>query len=189
MDCRRAAVVLLPLACLVGAGCTPQAQTLPLAPPPPAAAPEAKREPDLPKRPPGPKSGVAAGDFYVKEASWGKRTPAECEQFHDQARRAYQQALDVDPNYQPAYLGLARLYVATGDHERAVATYQKGLAANPKQPVLEFELGVCLGRRREWGPATQHLQAALDLDPENRRYANTLGFCLACAGRYDETFT
>src|SRR5207253_2655498 len=43
------------------------------------------------------------------------------------------------------------------------------------------------GRRKEWEPAGDAMGHAADLEPTNRQYANVLGFCLARAGRYDQS--
>jgi tetratricopeptide (TPR) repeat protein len=46
---------------------------------------------------------------------------------------------------------------------------------------------MCYARKKEWTPAVQDFQKAVELDPENRPFANTLGFALARAGQYDES--
>jgi tetratricopeptide (TPR) repeat protein len=143
------------------------------------------KEKELPKHDPQPSLLVAYGDFQAREAAG--RTPVEQEQYYDHARRAYQKALEQDPNNLPALQSLAHLYVAIKDHDRANATYQRALKAYPKDASLWFELGVYQTKCREWDPAVQNLRQALALDPENRFYANWLGNCLARAGRYDDS--
>jgi tetratricopeptide (TPR) repeat protein len=151
-----------------------------------ATAPVVK-EKELPKRDPQPSLLVAYGDFQFREAADASRTPLEKEQIYDRARRAYQKALEQDPNNLPALQSLSHLYVALQDHDRAIATYQRTLKAYPKNASVWFDLGVYQSRCKEWDPAVQNLRQALTLDPENRFYANWLGNCLARAGRYDES--
>ncbi len=152
------------------------------------SAAEIRKEPDLPKRQPKAATCVAYAVFSERSAADGRCSPADQERLRDQARRAYQQALQIEPNDLPALTGLARLYVTLEDHERAVATYQKAIQAYPKDASLWHELGMCQARHKEWDPASQNLRQAVELDPENRVYSHSLGFCLARAGRYDESF-
>lgn len=190
MDRRAAFVLALGLA--TGAlGCAPHG-TLPLVSSDTQATPTATAEPDLapddgkPHKPHA-STCVAAGNLAEKTADEPLRGPAEREQLLDQARKAYQQAIALEPDYVPAHQALARLYVKLGDNERAVATYQKVLKAHPKEAPLWFELGMCYSRQKQWDRALENLRHAVTLDPENRYYVNTLGFCLARAGRYDES--
>jgi tetratricopeptide (TPR) repeat protein len=140
-----------------------------------------------PKRPPKPDTCVAAGDFYAREAVNKDRGSAAQEQLRESARKAYQQALTLDPRYIPAHHALAQLYTAMDDHEHAVAIYQQALKIQPREPQLHFQLGMCYGRLKDWPAAVTSLQKAVDLDPENRPFVNTLGFALARAGRYPDS--
>jgi Flp pilus assembly protein TadD len=145
-----------------------------------------KPAPDLPKRQPKPDVCLAAGNFYADEAKAPNCPPQRGQELREQARLAYQQAIQIDAKYGPAYQGLGRLYADTEDTAHAVETYQKGLKALPKEPALWYELGMCQARRKEWGPALDSLGKAAQLQPENHQYANALGYGLARAGRYDE---
>jgi Tfp pilus assembly protein PilF len=190
MDCRKAWCVSLGM--VIGAlGCKTQ-QTMPSsvlnAPPGQSVAmTPVVKEKELPKRDPHPSFLVAYGDFQEREALDASHTPVEQEQYHDRARRAYQKALDMEPNNLPALQALAHLYGAIKDHDRAIATYQRAVAAHPKDAPLWFDFGTYQCRCKEWDPAVQNLRQAIALDPENRLYANWLGNCLARAGRYDES--
>jgi tetratricopeptide (TPR) repeat protein len=190
MDCRSAShvarLLLFPCSCLLALGCTPQASEQLISPPPPAPGAEAKKHPDLPKQAPLPKTCVAYAEFAVHEACASNHTPREREDFWERARKEYQQALETDPTYLPALQGLARLYVEINDRERAVATYERAIAAHPRETSLPYELGMAYMRWKQWEPALVPLRTAFDLDPENRPTANALGICQACTGNYDE---
>src|SRR5438105_8136983 len=120
MDCRKALPWLALTVATAVAGC----QTVPLEPDPRIAAkppsPQAAaasgapavpppgvpvaKEADRPKKKPSPATCVAAGQFLEREANLSKNaTPLEKQQELDKARRAYQQALSLNPNYVPAY--------------------------------------------------------------------------------------
>jgi tetratricopeptide (TPR) repeat protein len=187
MDCRR----ILALALLGGVGgCTTHHATSVPAPPviqsePP---PLAKKAPDGgAKRTPRPETCLAAGQFFAQQAEAEDKGTVIQEQLHEKARKAYQQALEIDPKYLPAHRALAQLYTVMEDHEHAVAAYQRALQAAPNEASLYYELGMCYARKKEWAPALDNLQKAVDRDPENRPYVNTLGHALARAGRYQES--
>jgi Flp pilus assembly protein TadD len=191
MDCRKPLIVALWLAGGL-AGCnttnpTPIASvSQPLVPGQILDVP-LKKEADLPKRAPKAITCVKYGDFAADEATTPNKSLVEVQEQRDVARKAYQQALSIDPKCLPAYQGLTALYVAMKDYKHANATYQDALRHYPKEPSLWYELGMCYGRQKEWEPAIQHLNKAMELDPENRKYANALGYTLARVGRYDDS--
>jgi tetratricopeptide (TPR) repeat protein len=106
----------------------------------------------------------------------------------NKARLAYEQALQIHPNDQPALMALARLYNTEGDYERAVATYNRAIQAFPKEAALRYELGMCHARRKNWDLALQSLHQAVQADAHNRRYGYAYGLCLALARRPNEGF-
>jgi tetratricopeptide (TPR) repeat protein len=186
------ASVVLALGLLTGVlGCNPQGP-LPLvsstAEPPKPVAPAT----DLPPADGRPKKAhastfVAAGELAEKGSQDAARTPADRANMLEQARKAYLQAIATDPNYLPAHTALANLYLTQGDQERCFAAYQKVLKAHPKEASLWYGLGMCYSRLKRWDEAVANLRKAHELDPDNRPYANTLGYCLARAGRYEES--
>src|SRR5262245_17471591 len=189
MECRGHVVLAFGLLALAG-GCahekTASSQSLTSATPPPDA--EVHKAQDLPKRAPKPATLVSFGDVYQRGAADPGRTPAQKEQMLDQARKAYQQALKIDPKYAPAYVSLSRLYDTIDDHERAVASYHKALDLKPKDAAMWHNLGMCHARKKEWDKSLEALAKATSLDPENKTFARSLGFCLARAGQYDKSF-
>jgi tetratricopeptide (TPR) repeat protein len=149
---------------------------------------EVSKEPDLPKRQPLASTCVAFAKFNERSAADPRRSRAEQEHFRDQARKAYQQALRIDPNDLTASTALARLYITMGDYEHAVGTYQQALQKHPKEAPVWHELGMCYAQQKQWEPAIENLRHAVELDPEQRLYNHSLGFCLTRSGRYDEGF-
>lgn len=144
-----------------------------------------KKEHDLPKKDPTPKMCVVWGNVAAGEADLSPSS-VDANEKRDQARKAYQQALRLDPKYLPAYQGLAKLYLALQDSEHAVATLQTALKHHPKEAAVYFDLGMIYSRRKEWAPALDNLAKAAQLDPEKRLYVNTLGHAQARAGKPDE---
>jgi len=192
MDCRVSLVLGLGLGLLGGAGCTPSpfgasgssAQVAEAAKP---AEPAPKKQKDRHKRKPMAGSCVAYGDFRLKEALAPGKSEAEQRQMLDSARRAYREALQIDPKCLAAHRGLAQVALAEGDHPRAVGAYQAMLKVWPKEASLWYDLGMVHGRAKEWQPATAALTKACELEPASRQYAHTLGYCLARAGAYEQS--
>jgi tetratricopeptide (TPR) repeat protein len=153
----------------------------------PSPANEVAKQEELPKRQPKASTCVALATFREQMAADPKCGGTERERLHDEARKAYTQALRIDPNCLAAHLGLAKLYVTIGDNARAVETFQKALEVHPKEPQLWFEFGMYYARQQQWELAVKNLETASELEPENRQYVNTIGFCLARAGHYDES--
>jgi tetratricopeptide (TPR) repeat protein len=184
MDCRAPLfVALLGVVVATGAGCTPQGAPLV------SSSSRAESPPALGegKRIPKPATCVAAGDFHEQQAAGPDVSPADQSRLRETARKAYQQAISIDPDYVPAYQALAHLYTVMGDHQHALATYQKILKKHPKDAVLWYDLGMCQSQHKEWDAALESLRKAVELDPENRPYISTLAYGLARAGRFDES--
>src|SRR5438132_5442322 len=135
MDCRRLPrfirLLWLPNAVLFAAGCVSTTQQLATAPPAQVAV-ETRKQSDLPKITPKASSCVAGAELLRVEANAEKYTPAQRDEFRGRARKGYEQALRIEPNNAAALLGLARLYFDMGDHDHAVATYQKAVKHDPK---------------------------------------------------------
>ena len=126
MDCRRSLVALgMAWACC---GCmgTQGQQQRPVAPETPPAN-MVQRDSDAPKR--APKSSTMVAYAMMKEGEAGKADIAPNIQrtYRDDARKAYQEALQVDPACLAAFCGLGRVYRDLGDLDRALDVYRKAL--------------------------------------------------------------
>jgi Tfp pilus assembly protein PilF len=130
---------------------------------------------------------VAFANFRLRESMTPGKTPPEQQKMREEARQSFRQALEIDPNCVEAHCGLAQCYAADQDHNREVSSYHAALKARPGEAGIWFQLGMSHSRHKEWERAVEALGRASELDPENRQYANTLGFCLARAGLYDQS--
>jgi Tfp pilus assembly protein PilF len=117
-----------------------------------AAAPRALRPPSRPR------AGRTADEWVALALELEDRSPEE-------ARRAYGEALTIDPRHLTARLNLGCLYHRTGDVEEAEACYRSTLAKDPNEPVAHFNLAVLLEERDCIEEAIRHYRAALDSDP------------------------
>jgi tetratricopeptide (TPR) repeat protein len=192
MDGRTSVWLLAVSLALGGAGCvTPQNQAKTISPagmtPAVEEAPVVKKD-DGPKHPAQARTEIEFGKFKEAEADseFGKKDPAAQAAARDQARKAYQAALKVDPNNLDAARHLAKVYVKMGDYDRAFDAYKKALAKFPKDPELWYDLGKCHNRRKDFNASIPCFNEALKIDPENRAYLKELGFTLAYRGQIDQ---
>jgi len=71
--------------------------------------------------------------------------------------------------------GLASIYAARGEYERAFAVLDRARAADPDDPDVRIAQGVILAQSGRWREAKRVLQEALADDPNNENVLNTLG--------------
>jgi tetratricopeptide (TPR) repeat protein len=177
-----------------------RAPGIPAPPPPPktSSAPAAN-DPNLvkldkePKEEPKvlnakPASCVKIGDFKTQMAfdTTSPRTAAEREAFAQQARQAYQRALQLDPKFVPAWLGLAVLCEGMGDRDEAMSHYRT---------VLKFEshnVSAYVGIARTYEAAGMREEAISTYDaavaamPREAALWHDRGMCLGRAKQLDD---
>ena len=118
------------------------------------------------------------------DAALDDRTPAgDKAGLLEQARDGYRKALRADPKNAGALLGLARACARTGQKEDAVAAYKNYLAHHPKDAAVVCEVALAHANWKDWDQAAAWCELALKIDPECRDAKQTLGLCLAFAGR------
>lgn len=182
MDCRIALLVFI----FGVSGCQLTANNTSPAPPfDPSKSVVAKAK-DGPKRKPQP--AMLVGLAQVREEQASSLTDSTSQvKMRDEARQLYQEAIKLDPKHLPAYLGLAGVYLRLNDHERAVETCTKALKQFPQDGMLWQQLAMCHNAHKDWDEAIKCLQKALEFEPENMQFAQTLGLTLARAGRIDDS--
>jgi len=135
-----------------------------------------------------------AYDLYLRgRYFWNKRTGQSLKR----SIEFFQRALEKDPNYALAWVGLADVYGVIP----AYASDVTPLEAEPKarqaaERALQLDdslaeahaaMGYVLGLHREWGAAERECKRAIELDPRNATAHYFYGFfVLAPTGRIDE---
>jgi tetratricopeptide (TPR) repeat protein len=104
----------------------------------------------------------------------------------ESARAAFEAAIQADPAYVPALLGLARLEVRSGSGKRGYELTQRALAAEPTNTDAQLLLGEYRLRSHHWEDALAAYLAVLDRDPLS--YEALRGFHEVCAqlGRWSD---
>ncbi len=103
----------------------------------------------------------------------------------DGAIREYEQALQTKL-IPEAYEGLGRAYLKKNDIRKAMESYSKGLAINPKNISLQLSMGVLLARTGDMEGAIGHFSEVLKIDPGNMEASFNLGKAHLQAGRTQE---
>jgi DNA-binding winged helix-turn-helix (wHTH) protein/Tfp pilus assembly protein PilF len=130
--------------------------------------------------------------LYVKgHFFWDKRT----EEGIKKSIEYFEQAIKLDPNYAPAYAGLAVSYVTTAYREmvspadagpRAEAAARKALEIDEQLGQAHSALGVLHFRNLEWTEGVREFQRAIDLDPSYSTAHMWYSYYLMALGRFDE---
>jgi Flp pilus assembly protein TadD len=104
----------------------------------------------------------------------------------DEARAAFERAIDLDPQSSVGFVNLSDLLRAHGRDDEGERVLRRGLEANPRAADLHHALGLLLVRRGENDAALAELHAAAELDPENARHVYVYGVALDSVGRREE---
>jgi len=87
----------------------------------------------------------------------------------DNARKSYELALKVKPNYLEAINNLGTIYYAKKSYRRAISYYNRALRIAPEEvrsASIYMNLGTALFARKRYDDATAAFQHAMRLDPE-----------------------
>lgn len=92
---------------------------------------------------------------------------AECMEAVDaaEARRLYEQAIALAPDFTNAYLNLGAVLCESGDCDEAVRVFSKGIEHRPDEPLLYFNRAVALEDLNRFEEALASYDLALQLDP------------------------
>jgi serine/threonine-protein kinase len=105
----------------------------------------------------------------------------------DRARTAAERALALKPDHPGGYWALGGYYrLVTGESDRAVDQYAKGLALAPGDADLLRALGLAEQSQGRWDKSVEHLRQSQSLDPRAGNTAGVLGGALLWLRRYPE---
>jgi TolB-like protein/Tfp pilus assembly protein PilF len=137
-------------------------------------------------------SDPEAYQFYLKgRYYWDKRTPDAL----NKSRDYFQQAIEKDPNYALAYVGLAEYYAVVSDYapisltetsSQAKSNAKRALAIDDTQAEAHAVLGAANDDSWDWPAAERDHQRALELDPNSARAHVLYAIHLEFLGRMNE---
>jgi tetratricopeptide (TPR) repeat protein len=96
----------------------------------------------------------------------------------DTARKHYEQALKLNPQYAEALNNLGTIYYAKKSYRRAGSYYKKALKITPDSASVYSNLGTALFARKKYKEASEAYQTALKLDPEVFEHRSSYGVLL-----------
>lgn len=85
-------------------------------------------------------------------------------------------ALEIDPNFVPAFNALAALYVNTNEPEKAIASLREWAAKRPDDPGPYVMIGMLEDKRQNYAQANESYRKALTLRPDDVFSANNLAW-------------
>jgi eukaryotic-like serine/threonine-protein kinase len=137
-------------------------------------------------------SDPEAYQLYLKGLYyWEKRTPETL----DKARDYFNQAIERDPGYALAYVGLADYYVAAPDYgpipenvaaPKAKAAAEKALSIDPSSAEAHLALGGSLWSLFDFSAAEAEFKLALELNPNLPHGHHWYGLFLSWEARHPE---
>ena len=107
----------------------------------------------------------------------------------EEARRAYHQALELDPTLSDAHVNLGRLYHEAKEPVKAEAHYRAAIAHAPVDPIPHFNLAVLLEDLERSDEAVQAYREAIVRDPDFAAAHYNLGLLFETLGKRSEAIT
>jgi len=93
---------------------------------------------------------------------------------HLEATEAFKNALKINPDYIPAYLGLGTAYGNTGHHDEAIAIFRQGIQLDPGHrsvPQMQMNIAVMAHNMKNGKVAVQYAKKALQSYTDQGNYA------------------
>jgi tetratricopeptide (TPR) repeat protein len=101
------------------------------------------------------------------------------------AERHFMRAVQLDPNYERAYLFYSFYLAYMGRHEQALALAERAKRLDPVSPQAQMNVGVILYEARRYDESVAEIAQALDLDPNFGGAHVMLGRVYAAKGAAD----
>ena len=111
----------------------------------------------------------------------------------------FQQAIEKDPTFAPAYLGLANAYMNLSSiyigappeemRRKALEAGNKALELDPQSAEAHIFLAGMYQGQWQWAQAEAELQRTLQLNPNNAAAHDAMAHWLSCQGRTEEALT
>jgi tetratricopeptide (TPR) repeat protein len=101
------------------------------------------------------------------------------------AEKAYNNAIEAEPDNEEALTGLAMLYSDLGDNKRAIEKLKQATDKNPNERTL-IALGQAYEQIRDYKDAAEALKKAMELQPDNPRLQKGLANDLMLSDQLEE---
>jgi len=112
----------------------------------------------------------------VKEGSFGLSTNLGTAYsksgMHEDAIKAYKQAVDLNPNYTKAHYNLGTAYIKSGMFEDAIVAFQKTISLDPEFAKAHYNLGTAYSKTGMYENAIEAYKKGIDLNPDFAAHDN-----------------
>jgi len=141
------------------------------------------------------KGGTADPEAYQLYLKGRYNLEKRTEETLDKSKAYFEQAIQRDPNYADAYLGLADYYIIAPDYTplsaveaapKAQAAAQKALAIEPGSSEAHAVLGGAHQNLWQWNDAEREYRRAIELDPNNVTALQWYGLFRGMMGDHDQ---
>jgi eukaryotic-like serine/threonine-protein kinase len=105
---------------------------------------------------------------------------------YEQAVEQFQQAVQLEPANDRAYINLAGAYQKLNQPQKAEDTYKRAIAVRPQYWRVYSLLGIFYLSSADYDKASALFRRATDLDPDSYQAFNNLGAALLYAGKDNE---
>ncbi len=102
----------------------------------------------------------------------------------EEAIKAYEKAIELNPEYPLAYNNLAALYTGKGETRKAISLYNKALAINPRYFDAYFNLAISYGELNDYRNAILFYKKALEIKPYYATAHNNIAAAYYELGEY-----
>ena len=96
----------------------------------------------------------------------------------DAARKCYEQAIKLKPDYSEAVNNLGTVYYAAKSYRRAISQYRRALKIAPDSASIHSNLGTAYYARNQLALANEEYRIAIKLDPEVFEHHSSYGTLL-----------
>ena len=141
-----------------------------------------------PERLPAPPAAIAAPPSRTAEEWFNLGCELDAAS-PEEARHAYEQAIELDPVLADAHVNLGRLYHVAGQPDQAEAHYRAALQQAPDDPVAPFNLGALLEETGRVDDAIHAYRAALAANPAFADAHHNLGLLFDALGKRAQAMT
>ena len=96
----------------------------------------------------------------------------------DNARKCYEQAVKLRPDYHEAVNNLGTIWYAKKNYRRAISQYKKAIKLSPDSASIHSNLGTAYFARKQTDLAMEEFRVALQLDPNVFEHHSSYGVML-----------
>jgi adenylate cyclase len=135
-------------------------------------------------------------EIYLKALEGREQVLRYTKDGNVRARRLFEEALTLDPNYARGYSGLAISYAADvwlgasknpkDSLSQAVKFAEKAVSLDQSDATAQAVLAYLCAMTRQYDEAVSRAERALALDPNSYSVFNNCGIALAYSGKYEE---